>query len=91
MTTNHPYPNAQSPADILTDDQKRAFDRLAVQSLVAHLEAKPEQVPAEHWPKIMRANLPRVVSAVEGNLLFGEWLDRANAVISANQAALQPE
>jgi hypothetical protein len=91
MTTSHPYPNAQSPADILTDDQKRALDRLGMQSLIAHLEARPSQVQEEHWPKIMRANLPRVVAAVADNLIFGEWIDRANALITANQAALQPE
>lgn len=91
MTTAHPYPDAQSPADILTPEQKRAIDRLGMQSLVAHLEAKPEQVPEDKWPLIVRANLPRVVAAVADNLLFGEWADRANALIAANQAALQPE
>jgi hypothetical protein len=91
MTTSHPYPDAQTPADILTDDQKRALDRLGMQSLIAHLEARPSQVQEEHWPKIMRANLPRVVAAVADNLIFGEWIGRANALITANQAALQPE
>jgi hypothetical protein len=86
-----PYPNAKNLFDILTDDQKKALMRMESERVLEHLEAgKPEQVKAEDWPKIMRANLPRVKIGLDNNHYAGEWVARAAAFVEANQQYLTP-
>lgn len=86
--TNIPFPDAKNIFDILTDEQKLVMQRLDAQQFIAHLENKPSQVPAEIWPKIMKANLPKVKTALDNNILTSEWAARATALIQANQEAL---
>ncbi len=76
--------------DILTEEQKQVLKRLEAQQIIAHLENKPSQVPAEIWPKIMKANLPKVVEALQSNNLTSAWANRATLLIQANQQALEP-
>jgi hypothetical protein len=85
-----PYPDANSIMDILTEEQKQVLKRLEAQQIIAHLENKPSQVPAEIWPKIMKANLPKVVEALQSNNLTSAWANRATLLIQANQQALEP-
>lgn len=87
-----PYADATQLDDILTDDQKKALKRLNVQQLVSHLEkGRPAQMPEDIWPKVMRANLPVVAAAISDDILFGDWLDRANTLVTDNAQYLQPE
>jgi hypothetical protein len=92
MATNIPFPEAQTLLDILTPEQKVALQRLNIQAIITHLSNPPQdELSVQNWPKIMRANLPGVVKAVEDQILTPEWLEKANTLIAANQAALLPE
>ena len=89
---NIPFPEAETLMDVLTPEQKIVLQRLNAQAIITHLTNPPQdEISVQNWPKIMRANLPAVAKAVEDNILTPEWLDKANELIAANQAALLPE
>lgn len=92
MTTSIPYPDAQNIFDILTDDQKVALRRIDSQNMLNRFEqGKPEQIPYEHWVKIMYVNVPRISQALADGVYMGEWQQRATIFLQYNQQYLQPE
>ena len=87
---NIPYPDAQTPDDVLTDDQKQAIFRINTQNIIKIMEEGPrDTLMADNWNNILKANLPGVKQAVLSNILTQEWTNRANVLLQRHQALLE--
>lgn len=83
-----PYPEANELKDILTEDQKKALNRLSFQGMITHFEAgKPANIPDDVWPKILKVNLPKLAEAINLGLMLPEWAARGQALIDAHPEA----
>lgn len=90
MATNVPFPDAQWPDDVLTDEQKQAIFRINTQQLIKHLEEGPRDAfTNQNWENILKANLPAIRDAIQQDVLTQEWINRGNVLLTTHAALLE--